>query len=699
MAMSLSAVAQVPTAGAAASEQPAALEEIVVTAQKRSESAQSAPADITVISSQDLVDLGVDNLKVAENLIPSTKLNYENGATQVFIRGVGSQLDYTWIPESVSVNLDGIYASRFSTSGAFYDIQQIEVLPGPQGTLYGRAAIGGVVNVISNRPTQELSTDALVEYGNYATKHVTLVENVPLSSNWSVRGALDYLDNDGYDNNGTYDTDSLAGRLSSLYRGTDFTAFLTGSFYWNRDRPAPVQYAPYPNGNAYYFPPTDTAQAFFYPPNGISNNDSTGWDENSNFAGQFDWNLGPATLSYIPGALRSVHEDTRVAVGFFLPLRTAIDQYSNELRLSANDSGQFTWIAGLYQFYKKSLENYTFGPNLAGAIVNSREESYAAYGQGTYSVTNRARLTLGVRTSADQVSADNSEVVYPTGAPPAFGRGTIPFEYSNRWTKVGWKLGGEYDIAAKSLLYANIQTGFNPGSFNATAPIQGTTIGAQTMLGYTAGLKNEFWDGRVRLNLEGYLYNYDGLVTQAQNLATGDTQFLNAPHVQITGTQLDFAIAPIDDLKLHATVGYLHAVYSEFSAGNAAGTGAQNYAGFQLPYSPEGTASVGGEYTVRLAAAGSIGLRVDSYISSSYWTIFNQVPGAKQEAYTKTDASVTYYSPSFWDVGLYAKNIENVATFAAGATTGRPYPYAVGEYVEPPRLYGIRFHLKLGSTR
>lgn len=672
-------------------ESDAGLADIVVTAQKRSESAQRLPAAVSVMSSELLAARGVVDVKGVENLLPSAKLNIENSAVQVFIRGVGSQLDFTWIPASVGVNLDGAALCRYCASGAFYDVQRVEILPGPQGTLYGSSAVGGVVNILTNRPTKDFSTDLMLEYGNYNTTHATLVQNIPVTSNWSVRAAADYYDNDGFNNNGTYDQHSIAARLSSLYESGNFSAFVTGSYYHNRSKPSPTQYAPFPAQGAYYFPATEVATAFLYPPNGLPYDAARAVDENYIGSGQFDWTVGDVTISYIPAGLHVTRTDDRNVAGFIQTFDVKIDQFSNELRISG-DSDRLKWIGGLYQLWNHSRQDRVFGPNFAGEYVDSHNESFAAYGQGTYSVTDAARITLGARVSRDKLRADNSEVVFPTAT---FGRGTIPFTYRNKWDRFGWKVGGEYDLAPNSLLYAAVQTGFNPGTFRTSVGTQGTTVDPQKMLGYTAGIKNRFLDGRLRFNVEGFFYDYKKLPVNAIDFASGILTTLNAPKVHIKGIQADFAAAPFQGLDLSAGLGYLDAKFKEFSAGPAGGV--VDYAGFQLPYAPKFTATLGAQYSYDLAHGGSVKARVDAYISSSYWDIFTHTSNLRQGSYSKTDVSLTYYAPSGkWDIGAYGKNLENTASHAASGETGRPFPFAGAVYVEAPRQYGVRLHATFG---
>ena len=365
-----------------------------------------------------------------------------------------------------------------------------------------------------------------------------------------------------------------------------------------------------------------------------------------------------------------------------------ISQFSNELRMTGGS--KIKWLAGLYQLRNHSTYYTTFGPNLSGLDVDSISKSYAAYGQLTYSVTDKARLTLGARESQDSLRSPGSETIFPTAT---FGQGSIPFTYRNSWNRFGWKVGGEYDVAPDSMLYVNVQTGFNPGTFRTAIGTQGETVAPQTMLGYTAGIKNRFFDHRLQFNLEGFFYNYKELPVNALDFSTGILTTINAPDVHIKGIQADLAATPVRDLELSASLGYLDAKFAEFEAG--AGGRLVNYAGYALPYSPQLTATLGAQYTYNLTSGGSVRAGVHSYLSSSYWDIFSHTSDLYQHSYSKTDLNLTFYAPNGrWDIGAYAKNIENVGTQAASAETGRPYPFAGAVFVEAPRQFGVKLNVK-----
>ena len=678
------------------------LEEVVVTAQKRTESLQRAAAAITVVSAEDLVDRSVQDIRAAEEFVPSVKTNAETTATQVFIRGIGKQFDEVRVPDAVGTLLDGVLLPEHATGVGLYDIHSIEVLPGPQGTLYGSSAIGGVINIQTNRPTRKEETTILAELGDYAFKHITVVQNLPVGADWSVRAAFDGSYRHGYNSNGTDNDNSTAMRLSSLYAPEDsrLSLFLSGSYFVDHYRQSPSQYAPYnalPGGDAYRFPPTDTSTASFYPPDGASNDLAENTLQVSQLTGELNWDLGSVSLSYHPGFLRVAMPGQPVSLvaGFPQVQYRAITQLSNELRLTSNLSGPFSWLAGLYQLYNNSSEGSRFGPNLNGASGNNYIRTYAAFAQGTYAVTNTTRLTLGLRGSRDSLTAPNEQLIYPI--PPDFTAGVVPYTFNKSWSKVNWKAGIEQDVAANSLLYATVQTGSNPGSYNGNLPNPAVEVQQQTMIGYTVGLKNLFLDSRLKLNIEAFLYNYKNQIIEAPDLATGASFLFNAPKSQSKGLQLDTAFALTPLTTIHANAGYLNAQFKEFSAATGIGV-LQNYAGYQLPFSPTWSGAVGLEQTFKVGEAGSVALRVDSYLSSSYWAIYSHTSDLYQGSYSRTDASLTYHPPSdAWDVALWAKNLENKPILSTGGATGRPYPFAAATYVDPPRTYGVRFSMRFGK--
>src|SRR6202162_4337362 len=174
------------------------LGEIVVTAQKREENVQKVAASVSVIDASNLEARGVVDLRGLSNLLPMAQLNMEGSTTQIFIRGIGQTSDVDTNSPAVAANVDGIYTPRFVLASSLFDVSQIEVLSGPQGTLYGRNAAGGAVNVTTKLPSDHFEDVGFLEAGNYSSKHIFNALNVPVSNELQLRAAVDHSSHDGY---------------------------------------------------------------------------------------------------------------------------------------------------------------------------------------------------------------------------------------------------------------------------------------------------------------------------------------------------------------------------------------------------------------------------------------------------------------------------------------------------------------------
>ena len=194
------------TAGSAATAEAGtsgdALAEVTVTAEKQAQNLQKTAAAVTAISAEALIDAGVGDLRDAQKLVPSVRFQAEGNNTQIFIRGVGANLDQANVEPNVAFNFAGIYLPREADSAAFFDVQQLEILPGSQGTLYGRSAIGGTINLTPAKPSFNDNGDVLLEVGNYASVHVTATQNIKATDTVAFRIAADYARNDGFETTG-----------------------------------------------------------------------------------------------------------------------------------------------------------------------------------------------------------------------------------------------------------------------------------------------------------------------------------------------------------------------------------------------------------------------------------------------------------------------------------------------------------------
>src|SRR3984957_10131329 len=215
------------TSSDAAAAPVGALEEVVVTATKQTTSLQKTPAAVTVLSGDSLISAGVTDIRAAQDFVPSVRFQSEGTSTEIYIRGVGGSLDDPQVEPPTSFNFNGIYVPREATSVPLYDVNQIEVLPGPQGTLYGRSSLGGTVNVNFNRPTKEYQTRVELEAGDYSLFHVSAVQNLPVGQTFAARLAVDDLQHRGYQPSGADSQRDFSGRLGALYEPNDqFSIYL-----------------------------------------------------------------------------------------------------------------------------------------------------------------------------------------------------------------------------------------------------------------------------------------------------------------------------------------------------------------------------------------------------------------------------------------------------------------------------------------
>jgi len=685
------------TAASTPAPDPAALPQIVVTSTKQAQDQQQAPAAITIISGADLVQAGATDIRAVQDLVPSARFQQQNVATEIYLRGVGSTLDFPQIESPTAFTINGIHIPREATGVPLYDVDQLEVLPGPQGTLYGRSAMGGAVDVTLRRPTARTETDALFETGNYDLLHLGAMRNIPLAEALDLRVAADYHTHSGYETSGADSQDDLAGRVSLLARPSgSVTAYLWAATL-DKDghppnlvvkgvNPATGQLDPgrYLNGNPWndQFPAPYAARL----PDGQPRAQSQKY-ANRMTGGQVDVQLDDATtLSWIPSYLY-LASSADYWLGAFPGNETNnYRQATSEWRVAAR-YGWGTSLAGLYAYDLDSDGSFTFGgftlaTGFPVSIVDgNRIKGASLFGQVTVDLSDALRWTGGGRLSRDERLGSGR---YPNGA------GLAPYTYDQGFHHVDYQLGLEYDLAPSTMAYAGTQTAYQPGSFNAYAstPAASNAIGEARLTAYSAGIKHRSRDGRLQIDDEIFYYDYRGLFASAYNTVLNSNQTFNAQKVRITGDQLDLTWQATSADRLHASVGYLHARNVRFELPD----GSANYDGLQLQYAPDWTINAGFAHDVPLPV-GHVTLQAQARYEDSFYADYAHTPGGYQQGYVKTDATLTYVSArGDWTVAAWVRNISNVAVIAATAGGSNLPPLATGAtaFLEPPRTFGVR---------
>jgi iron complex outermembrane receptor protein len=702
--------------------------DIVVTATRSESLASKTPVALSAVSGEQLTAAGISNPTTLAEQVPNLAIDRANGL-QITIRGVSSSDGTEKGDPSAAFMVDGIYIARPQVQEvSFFDISRVEVLRGPQGTLFGRNTTAGLVNIIANKPQlNEFSGSLDMTYGNYDTRQLTGVVNVPVSDSIGVRAAVnyDYRNSplrEGPAFNASLDPfkKNLSGRLSALFNLGDGSLLLRGDYSSMRGRTANL--LPVTN---FYSDFTTSGSTPVYIGGGKSADELVTVDlpftgslarRNSTWGVlvDFEYSLGPVNLNY----LGSYREFDRDEDSFNINRNTGTVnnvfkgnywQTSHEVRLSTSGSGPLKAQVGAYYFKESSdIGFYIFGftsptPGTTGYTRGFPQgptvaESHAFFGQATYSLTDNLRVTGGVRYSHDDKSRIGFSVTCQTPACDKPGDIKAPNNAKRAFAKTTWRAGIDYDLDSRSLLYAVVSTGYKAGGFNdgceaGTAPGCTQTRDAlyyqpEELTSYEMGLKTRFADNKVRLNLSAFHYDYTNIqLSQLTQLCGGPCRVTtNAGKAKVDGVEAEGGITPYDGGKFDFSLAWLNARFTDFLL-----TPTDSWKGRKLDRSPEWVISAGYTHSFELADGGNIQLGARTRVSDDYMIAAlgtaNQfrVPG-----HTKTDLLVAYNAPdNRWYVQGFAKNLENsivVTTVATGSFANAQ--------VSDPRTYGVRAGFK-----
>lgn len=625
LGMSLAAVALAPHAAAqsqaeaeAAPADNAGLEDIIVTAQRRQESSQKAAIAITALGAEQLARANVTSATQLTTIAPALQINSVYGATSSFyLRGVGNFVTNALSDTAVIVNLDGVPLGRpTGVQGLFFDLERVEVLKGPQGTLYGRNATGGAINIITARPKiGETSGYGSFTYGNYDTINLNGAVNLSLSDNTALRVAGQWSKRDGTYTDGTGDENIASFRASLRSELSDaLTVTLTGDYTSMRGRGPGSTVRGLnrddriglgdPRARAIYASTLNFPAGTFLNP--LPNND---YQRNDMWGVtlQADLETSLGTVSLIPAYRHSRLDLLTSASGFEAPLYETDKQTSVELRLVSPAGNRLAYVAGLFYFNETDDSLGTYNQQYFSAYTHfyPKTDSYAAYGRLTYSLTDKLRISGGARYTIDsrsaRIEAVNAIVVCPTlpgvlcfgaqplptqlGVPAAFfnpdgslrtfipGNGGGSFisntpssiSPSKTFRRPTWRAGIEYDVGERSLLYATFETGYKSGGFFSS--VDDPSFRPETISAFTIGSKNRFFDNRLQLNLEAFWWTYkDQQFSHFKANSQGGTEFVteNIGKTRVRGFEVEMRGQVTPTTTLNGTVQYLDARNLDF---------------------------------------------------------------------------------------------------------------------------------------
>jgi iron complex outermembrane receptor protein len=702
------AMAQQPESGAPSGGEGAVLEEVVVTAEKRETSLQNTPIAITVVSGAQLAQAGVTDLQQLSKVAPDLDYVRNTIFTQFSIRGVASQDIGELGDSAVTVGIDGEYLNRpVALNGSLFDIDRIEVLRGPQGTLYGRNATAGAINIVTSKPGHEFGANLSVDAGNFSALNTRGMVNIPLGDKYALRGAFMTAKHDGYTNNAPAgrgdDQDVKAGRLSL---GFDPTEALTGYVsleYVDVDQAAPSQWG------VPVTSPVGQSPTAFNPdfPDDFPLGDIGFFQSKQKAArGQITYHFGPADLTYV-GGYRDNDTHARQPLNGFVPAVFSFDNdhldyrtQSHELRLSGNPQNPLVWQAGLFYSDETSdVQRGLFLPIAGGSYINFflldvESKSRAVFGQATYKISDTLSVTGGLRSTHDQKSRVGASFGGPNLAGfrypshPTDVSAGAPDNGAGDWDKTTWLADVDWRFATDKMLYAKVSTGYKAGGFDNVGRYD-----PETLTAYEIGSKNRFLDQRLQLNAAAFYYDYKDQQTSVFISTTVGNAVQNAGSSKVKGLELDLEALVTENDRARFVVNYLDTRYDQLlTTRNVVGADSVpvDLAGNEAPQAPKWTLVAGYDHTWHLLG-GQLTASLDSRYKSDYFlTAFNW-EADRQKAHTITNFQLGYTSPdSRWDVAAYVQNIENERTLTYSAFNGSTiniYNFIFG----PPRTYGGRF--------
>lgn len=718
-ASALALVVMAPMAAVASAADPApadqkiqdtgpVLEEVVVTAQHRSENLQNVPIAVTAVTGATLEKRGVTDTESLEMTVPSLTYSTLAGAASPRIRGVGTTVAGSGNENAVATYVDGVYyASPSASILSFNSVSQIAVLKGPQGTLFGRNATGGLIQITTRDPSHQFQGEADLTVGNLGSYGGNLYITGELAEPIAADLAIHYDDQTkGFGENrfnGTSVNESRNISVRSKVRadlGPDTNATVTVDYANNRS--ATPAYRPITPDLGIGDYAQATGPAFV----------GDKWDVASNInplvrveqwggALTINHQLGFAKLVSITAYRQSLFNANLDGDATSLDLlnvysRDVDKQFSQEVRLESTTPGNLTWQIGAYYFHGSG----GFEPALIGAPafgLNQRidthqtADSVAAFGQGTWRFDEATSLTVGLRYTTEKKSIDGGGSLYFPATNFTLVQG--PYSDSSRVNKPTWRIVLDHKLAQGTLVYVSYNRGFksggfDPGSIAAAAPFKPEVLDA-----YEVGLKTELLDHRVRFNSAAFHYDYKDI--QLNQFSNGLLSIYNGKSAKISGLDLDVTAAVTSDFTLNGGLSLVKSRFGDFPITYTApipGGGVNplplaSADGQRLPNTPAYQINLGADYVVRLAT-GNIDFNVTAFRSGRWYAQPENRLYQKPYNLVNAQAAWTIDADEKYRLTVWGKNLGNKA-YASQLVTQIP----VADFVTlaPGRTFGATF--------
>jgi len=725
--------------------QAAQIEEVVVTAQKRQESSQDIGLAITALDNQSLVNSEVNNIQDLQNMAPSLQIGESFGFAQIMIRGIGTDNPFAGGDPSVGMHFDGVITGQSSAQfGSLFDIERVEVLRGPQGTLYGRNTTGGSINVITSKPTEELSGYVRGSVGDYSLKKFEAAVSGPIAENLLGRFAVRTVNRGGYGKNiangsDIDDADQQSFRAQLQWHINDDMGVRLALESHSEDdvnyipkfRAATYDPAPLPA-----LAPQPTSGVRAANPRDINSNVNlqNKRDQNS-YTLEYNWDINDSltlvSISNYQDFEKTPQADfDMTAEDFYIWSESfETEQYSEELRLNF-ETDNVRGLVGLY-YYKEEISSDNrldlglvpqvaingnpglsgcgFNDNVSDQIIGaadedlcflfrgtSKTEAYALFANIAYDLTDNLTLNVGARYSYENKEGDTDHWTAP-GAP------VLSFADEKSFKEFSPSLRLEWAVTDDVMFYGSFSEGFKSGIFlsGQRSPV----LDPEIVDAYEFGMKGMFLDRQLQLNAAAFYYDFTDL-QQGRSVPAGSSGFTlvyeNAAAAKIKGFETEFTWLPSDNVKIYGSATYLDATFDDYISTDpfdtvyqqlgliASGVDlSQQLGGNQMVQSPEWAWSLGAtvDFTVpSIEWTGSATISA-AYKDKIYFSQFNH-EALSQDAVTTVNANIALTSADeAWTVNAWGKNLTDETIYMGTFILNSSRTNA--GFLAPPRTVGI----------
>jgi len=678
--------------GSVAPQKAKTLGKVIVTAEKSESDLQKTPVTVTAIDGQDLRDQGISTLVNAVSLAPSVQVQQANNGPSFYIRGVGTKVAAFGSASPVATYVDGMLQTQTPmVAAAMADVDRIEVLRGPQGTIYGRNATGGAVNVITRDPELGVASGSLgLTAGNYDTVRSQLALNLPLSSWAALRVVASTDHHSGYLSNGLDDQDQKYARAKLLLQPTDKLRVILTAANLHTDSlgPGDVE-TPLDGRGAWTAVDYHSAFAACSP-----NCKPFNRVNDTEYGAQVNWDLDFADLTYLVGHQDYADTYTQPFSGLWEYNHQPYTQDTDELRLSSKEDQPIRWVAGLYYLNSSNAGGYDHFYNFDQVQTTqvATDRSKAAFGQLTFDLADTLHLTAGLRYTHDFIHyssyVGSTEDLYPASG---LASGSSPFHYFS------YKVGLDWEYAPSAMFYTDVSTANKEGGVNQY-------VGAykpEHIIAFEVGSKNRFLGDRLQLNTDAYIYHYTNYqLSYPHYLSNGNinvymTNVGGTTRVEGVESELDWLFTGSD--RLGGSVAYEHSQFGDGQITESCTTSSTGFCalylkGMPLPQAPSWSLVGKYEHYWDFSDGGSLTAHVDGVHKSGYYVDVARFTGVYGEAYTVWNARLTYNSGnSRWSLSAYVNNIGNHPVLLEANPAGPSFYSMYGD----PRTFGLSFNVKL----